>query len=139
MTNKMIFVNLPVRDLPRSRTFFTELGYRFNEQFCDETAACMVISERIHAMLLTEPKFQNFTPKTIADATKTTEVLVALSCESREEVDMLVEKAVAAGGSTYSEPVDHGFMYHHGYQDLDGHIWEVMWMDPAAVQPQTEA
>lgn len=134
MTNKMIFVNLPVKDLPKSRAFFAALGYSFNEQFCDDTAACMVISDTIFAMLLTEPKFQTFTPKALVDAKHSTEVLIALSCESREEVDAQVAKAVAAGGSTYNDPQDHGFMYAHGFQDLDGHIWEVMWMDPAAVQ-----
>ncbi len=129
-----IFVNLPVKDLNASIAFFTKLGYSFNQQFTDETATCMVISEDIYAMLLTHKKFKMFTPKEICDATKSSEVLIALSCESREQVDELVAKAVAAGGSTYSKPQDHGFMYAHGYQDLDGHIWEVMWMDPSAVQ-----
>lgn len=129
-----IFVNLPVKDLNASIAFFTKLGYSFNQQFTDETATCMVISEDIYAMLLTHEKFKMFTPKEICDATKSSEVLIALSCESREQVDELVAKAVAAGGSTYSKPQDHGFMYAHGYQDLDGHIWEVMWMDPSAVQ-----
>ncbi len=129
-----IFVNLPVKDLNGSIAFFTKLGYSFNQQFTDETATCMVISEDIYAMLLTHEKFKMFTPKEICDATKSSEVLIALSCESREQVDELVAKAVAAGGSTYSKPQDHGFMYAHGYQDLDGHIWEVMWMDPSAVQ-----
>ncbi len=129
-----IFVNLPVKDLNASIAFFTRLGYSFNQQFTDETATCMVISEDIYAMLLTHEKFKMFTPKEICDATKSSEVLIALSCESREQVDELVAKAVAAGGSTYSKPQDHGFMYAHGYQDLDGHIWEVMWMDPSAVQ-----
>lgn len=129
-----IFVNLPVKDLNASIAFFTRLGYSFNQQFTDETATCMVISEDIYAMLLTHEKFKMFTPKEICDATKSSEVLIALSCESREQVDELVAKAVAAGGSTYSKPQDHGFMYAHGYQDLDGHIWEVMWMDPGAIQ-----
>ncbi len=129
-----IFVNLPVKDLNASIAFFTKLGYSFNQQFTDETATCMVISEDIYAMLLTHEKFKMFTPKEICDATKSSEVLIALSCESREQVDELVAKAVAAGGSSYSKPQDHGFMYAHGYQDLDGHIWEVMWMDPSAVQ-----
>ncbi|MBL8168941.1 MAG: VOC family protein [Acidobacteria bacterium] len=129
-----IFVNLPVKDLNASIAFFTRLGYSFNQQFTDETATCMVISEDIYAMLLTHEKFKMFTPKEICDATKSSEVLIALSCESREQVDELVAKAVAAGGSSYSKPQDHGFMYAHGYQDLDGHIWEVMWMDPSAVQ-----
>lgn len=135
MTHSAIFINLPVRDLDRSKAFFQTLGYHFNDHFTDDTAACLVISECIHAMLLTEPKFQSFTPKPLADATQSTEVLLALPCPSREEVDALVEKAVAAGGSTYREPVDYGFMYQHGYQDLDGHIWEIFWMDPTAAIP----
>lgn len=129
-----IFVNLPVRDLPKSMEFFSRLGYRFNKQFTDETAACLVIAEDIYAMLLTHAKFGEFTPKAICDAT-TTEVLVCLSCDSRAQVDEIVSKAVAAGGTTYKAPMDYGFMYGHGFQDLDGHIWEYMWMDPSAVQP----
>ncbi len=128
-----IFVNLPVKDLNKSIEFFTKLGYTFNPQFTDETATCMIISDDIFAMLLTHDKFKTFTPKKICDATKSTEALVCLSCESREQVDDMVRKAVAAGGSTYNKPQDHGFMYGHGYQDLDGHIWELMWMDPNAV------
>lgn len=130
--SKKIFVNLPVADLPKSMAFFQALGYSFNPQFTDDTAACMVISEDIYAMLLTHAKFQGFTPKAIADATKTTEVLIALNFDSRAEVDAVVARAVAAGGSIYNEPQDHGFMYGHGFQDPDGHIWEVFWMDPAA-------
>jgi predicted lactoylglutathione lyase len=132
----MIFVNLPVKDLDKSMSFFKALGFSFNPQFTDETAACMVISDTIFAMLLTHAKFKEFTPKAIADATQTSEVLIALSRENREAVDKIVKDAVAAGGSTYNQPQDHGFMYGHGFQDLDGHIWEVMWMDPAAVQQQ---
>jgi len=132
MTTK-IFVNLPVKDLKRSMEFFTELGYQFNAQFTDETAACMIVSEDIYIMLLTHPKFKEFTPKAICDATKSTEVLVCLSCESREKVDNLVRKAVAAGGTTYAEPKDYGFMYQHGFQDLDGHIWELIYMEPSAI------
>ena len=131
-----IFVNLPVRNLDKSIEFFTSLGYTFNPQFTDETATCMVVSDDIFVMLLTEPKFKIFTPKEICDTSKSTEVLVCLSCESREQVDDMVRRAVAAGGTTYNEPQDHGFMYGHGYQDLDGHIWELMWMDPSFVQPQ---
>ncbi len=129
-----IFVNLPVRNLTQSIDFFTQLGYTFNPQFTDETAACMIVSDDIFVMLLTEDKFRMFTPKTICDATKSTEVLVCLSCENREKVDAMVHKAVAAGGTTYSEPQDHGFMYGHGYQDLDGHIWELVYMQPDAVK-----
>jgi predicted lactoylglutathione lyase len=127
-----IFVNLPVKDLNRSIDFFTRLGYQFNARFTDATATCMIISDTIYVMLLTEAKFKMFTPKPISDATQSTEVLVCLSAESRDEVDALIAKAVAAGGTTFKEPQDYGFMYGHGYQDLDGHIWEIMWMDPAA-------
>ena len=134
-----IFVNLPVKDLKASIAFFTQLGYSFNPQFTDETATCMIISEDIYVMLLTHEKFKMFTPKEISDTTISTEVLICLSCESRKEVDDLVRKAVAAGGSTYNQPQDHGFMYGHGYQDLDGHLWELMWMDPKAVQPNENA
>ena len=130
-----IFVNLPVRDLQRSIDFFTRLGYRFNQQFTDETATCMIITDDIFAMLLTEEKFKSFTPKEICDAKKYSEVLVALSFDSRAEVDSIVRQAVAAGGTTYNEPQDHGFMYAHGFQDPDGHIWEVFYMDPSFVKP----
>ena len=131
-----IFVNLPVKDLKKSMNFYDALGFKNNPQFTDETAACMVVSEEIYVMILTEPKFKSFTPKAIADATKSSEVLIALSRESRADVDDIVKKAVAAGGSTYAEPKDYGFMYQHGFQDPDGHIFEVIWMDPAAIQRQ---
>lgn len=131
--SRKIFVNLPVRDLDRSIGFFKQLGFEFNPQFTDETATCMVIADDISVMLLTEPKFKTFTPKAICNAGKATEVLVCLSCDSRGEVDELVKKAVAAGGRTYNEPQDHGFMYGHGFEDLDGHIWELMYMDPKAM------
>ncbi|MEN3363328.1 MAG: uncharacterized protein V7606_602 [Burkholderiales bacterium] len=128
MTTK-IFVNLPVKNLDKSVTFFTKLGFSFNPQFTDETATCMIVSDDIFVMLLTEPKFKSFTPKEICDAKKYTEVLVCLSTESRAKVDEMVGNAVAAGGSTYNEPQDHGFMYAHGFQDLDGHIWELAYME----------
>ncbi len=127
-----IFVNLPVKDLARSIAFFGSLGFSFNPKFTDETAACMVVSDDIFVMLLTEPKFQGFTPKAIADATKQTEVLVCLSCDSIDRVKELVAKALAAGGTNSSEPKDYGFMYLHGFQDPDGHLWELFFMDPAA-------
>jgi predicted lactoylglutathione lyase len=130
-----IFVNLPVKNLGKSIEFFKSLGFNFNPQFTDETAACMVISEDIFAMLLTNEKFKEFTPKEICDATKCTEVLVALSCESRPEVDEYVRKAIAGGGGTYSDPKDYGFMYAHGFQDLDGHIWEVFHMSSTPPEP----
>ena len=128
-----IFVNLPVRNLSRSVEFFTKLDFTFNPQFTDETATCMIVGEDIFVMLLTLDKFKTFTPKEICDATKYTEVLVCLSCESRADVDEMVRKAVAAGGTTYNEPQDYGFMYGHGFQDLDGHIWEIIYMEPSAI------
>lgn len=127
-----IFVNLPVKDLNRSMAFFNNLGYTFDPRFTDETAACLVISDDIFAMLLTETKFQEFTPKLLCDATKNTEVLVCLSCESRAQVDDLVHRAITAGGTTYADPKDYGFMYGHGFQDLDGHLWELIYMEPEA-------
>jgi len=129
-----IFVNLPVKDLKRSMEFFTKLGYKFNPQFTDETAACMVISEDIYVMLLTHPKFKEFTPKAICDSTKSTEVLVCLSYESRDKVNDMVRKAVAAGGTTYTESKDYGFMYQQGFQDLDGHIWELIYMEASTIE-----
>jgi len=128
-----IFVNLPVKDLDRAKTFYTALGYTFNPQFTDEKAACMIISEDIYAMLLTEPFFKNFTKKEIADAHKTTEAIICLSAESRAQVDEMVSKAIAAGGAAPNEKQDHGAMYGHGFEDLDGHQWELMWMDENAV------
>ena len=132
MASKM-FVNLPVKDLKKSVDFFTKLGFSFNPQFTDETATCMIVSEENFVMLLTEKKFRTFTPKPVCDATKSTEVLVALSLDSVKEVEEIVRKAVAAGGSIYNEPQDHGFMYQHGFQDPDGHIWEFFYMDPKAI------
>ncbi len=129
-----IFVNLPVKDLDKSVAFFTRLGYKFNKQFTDETATCMIVGDDIFVMLLTEAKFKSFTPKKVCDATRNTEVLVGLSCDSRKQVDDMVRKAVAAGGSTYNKPQDHGFMYGHGFQDLDGHIWELIFMEPSAIK-----
>jgi predicted lactoylglutathione lyase len=129
----MIFVNLPVKDLGRSVKFFTELGFTFNPQFTDTTAACMVVTETIYVMLLTGAKFQSFTPKPIANAQQSTEVLLALAMESRGAVEALVQKGFDLGGTRYAEPQDHGFMYQHGFADLDGHIWEIFYMDPSVV------
>jgi uncharacterized protein len=133
MYNK-IFVNLPVADLNQSIEFFTRLGFSFNPQFTDETATCMIVSDDIFIMLLTYDKFKAFTPKDICDATRSTEVLLCLSCATREEVDEMVRKAVAAGGTTYNEPQDHGFVYGHGFQDPDGHIWELIYMEPSSIK-----
>ena len=131
-----IFVNLPVKDLSRSIDFFTKLGYAFNPQFTDENATCMIISEDIFVMLLTETFFTTFTKQPISDAKKSTEVIVCLSAESKELVDQMISNAVAAGATTPNEKQDQGFMYGHGFQDLDGHLWEYMWMDMNAVPPQ---
>jgi predicted lactoylglutathione lyase len=138
-TATQIFVNLPVKDLNRSIEFFSRLGFEFNPQFTDETATCMIVSDTIFVMLLTEAKFREFTPKRICDATKVTEVLVCLSRRSRNAVDDLVRKAVAAGGTTFAESRDYGFMYQHGFQDLDGHLWELIHMDPQGVPRSEEA
>lgn len=130
----MVFVNLPVKNLTASMKFYEALGYKHNPQFTDETAACIVISNTIFVMLLTHAKFQQFTSKKIADASQVCEVMVCLSCDSRAAVENLVGKALAAGGGKSQDPKDYGFMYQHSFQDPDGHIWEVVWMDPAAVQ-----
>ncbi|MEY9485955.1 putative lactoylglutathione lyase [Streptomyces calvus] len=134
MYQQMIFVNLAVDDLEAAKKFYTGLGYSINEQFSDETAASVVISDTIFAMLLTRQKYAQFTKKEIVDSTKSSEVLLALSAASREEVDAMVDKAVAAGGSVTGETQDHGFMYGRSFDDIDGHTWEVVWMDPAAVE-----
>jgi predicted lactoylglutathione lyase len=124
-----IFINLPVKDLSKSISFFSSLGFNFNPQFSDEKAGCMVISENIFVMLLIEDYFQTFTKKPVSDAKTTTEVLITLDSHSKEELKQLVEKAVASGGTVYNEPQDHGWMYQHGFADLDGHQWELAYMD----------
>ncbi|CAM5564287.1 VOC family protein [Streptomyces atroolivaceus] len=131
---QMIFVNLPVKDLGTTKDFFAKLGFGFNPQFSDDSTACLVISDTIFAMLISEPRFKDFTKKEIADASRTTEVLLALSAESREKVDEMAEAALANGGSPANETQDMGFMYGRSFQDPDGHIWEVVWMDPATAQ-----
>jgi uncharacterized protein len=131
--SRKIFVNLAVRDLKKSMGFFSTLGFEFNPKFSDEKAACMIISDEAFVMLLTEPFFKTFTKRERCDTTKHTEGLFALSCGSRAEVDELVKKAVAAGGKHAMEPQEHGFMYGWSFYDLDGHHWEVLWMDPKAV------
>jgi predicted lactoylglutathione lyase len=133
---RQIYVNLPIRDMERSKAFFGALGFGFNPQFTNEQGACLVISDDIYAMLLVESFFRTFTNKPVADARQATEVLVCLSCASRAEVDDLVRRAVAAGGSAPMPPQDHGFMYGHGFTDLDGHMWELVYMDPSATPPQ---
>jgi predicted lactoylglutathione lyase len=125
-----IFVNLPVQSLRRSIDFFKALGFGFDPQFTDDKGTCMIVGENSFVMLLARDFFQSFTPKDVADASKTTEVLIAISRESREAVDELVARAVAAGATAPRQAQDHGFMYQHGFHDLDGHVWELLWMRP---------
>src|SRR5882724_7277319 len=124
-----IFINLPVKDLDRSISFFTNLGFSFNPQFTDEKAGCMVISDSIFAMLLTESYFKTFTKKEVSDAKTSTEVLITLDTNSKEEVQQIVAKAKKSGATIYNEPQDHGWMYQHSFADLDGHQWELVYMD----------
>jgi uncharacterized protein len=138
--SRMIFVNLPVADLTRSRAFLEALGAVNDPRFTDETAAAMSFSDAIHVMILTHDKFRQFTPRPIADATAGSEVLIALSADSRESVDLTVERAVATGGTADPAPKqDYGVMYGRSVADPDGHIWEIMWMDPAAAEQGAEA
>jgi predicted lactoylglutathione lyase len=131
--NKSIFLNLPVRDVSKSKIFFEALGFAPNPQFTGEGGACIIINDAIFVMLLPHEKFLHFAPKGICDTATANEVLLTLSCESREEVDTLVRNAVSAGGQAHEEAQDHGFMYDHGFLDPDGHAWGVFWMNPAAV------
>lgn len=131
---RKIFVNLPVRDLARSKAFFSALGFEYNPKFTDDKAACIVLSDDGYIMLLAEPFFRGFTDKQPCPTATHTEAICALSCDSRAEVDDLVARALAAGGSKAKEPMDHGFMYGWSFYDPDGHHWEVMWMDPKAAQ-----
>lgn len=130
-----LFLNLPVRDLPRTKEFFSKLGFTFDPRFTNDDAACMVVSDTAYVMLLTQPFFRTFTDRTICDPATQGEGLFALSCESREEVDAMVKKAIASGGSHARDPVDHGFMYGWSFFDPDGHHWEILWMDPAHMEP----
>jgi predicted lactoylglutathione lyase len=132
----MIFVTLPVKDLKRSVDFFTKLGYTFNPQFTDEKGTCMIVSDNIFVMLLVEPYFRGFIKKDVADSSTTAEVILGLTADSRAAVDEHVSKAVAAGATTIEAATDYGFMYQHGFQDLDGHLWSVTWMDPNSM-PQS--
>ncbi|MFL5302837.1 MAG: VOC family protein [Anaeromyxobacteraceae bacterium] len=131
---RKLFVNLPVQDLARSMEFFRALGFEFNPRWTDDKAACMILSEEAFVMLLTTPFFRTFTKNAVCDTAAQTEALFAISCESRAEVDDLVRRAVAAGGKHAMDPQDHGFMYGWSFRDLDGHHWEVLWMDPKHVQ-----
>jgi predicted lactoylglutathione lyase len=137
--SQMIFVNLPVNDLETSKSFWSKLGYSFNPQFSDETTACLVISDTIYAMLITQPRFKEFTKKQVADASTSTEVILCLSADSREKVDELADAALASGGSSANEPMEYGYMYGRSFQDPDHHLWEVMWMDVEAAAAAAEA
>ena len=134
MTNRKIFINLSVNDLQKSIGFFSALGFGFDKQFTDEKAACMVISDEAYVMLLSDPFFRTFTKKQPADTAATNETMLALSCDSKSEVDSLVRKAIDGGGSQAMDTIDQGFMYGRSFYDLDGHHWEVVWMDSSAVQ-----
>lgn len=131
-----IFVNLPVKDLDRSIDFFTKLGFKFNPQFTDENATCMIIGDNMFAMLLVEKYFKTFTKKEISDTVKNTEVIVALSTESRANVDQMLNKVVEAGGKEHKEPQDLGFMYLRSFEDINGHIWEIFYMDESAMKKE---
>ena len=133
--SRQMFVNVAVKDLQKSMNFFRQLGFKFNQQFTDENAACMVISDQACVMLLQEPFFKGFMKNAVCDTKTHTEALLALSCESRQAVDDMAKQAIAAGGQPATDPMDHGFMYLKTFHDLDGHHWEVFWMDPGHVQP----
>jgi predicted lactoylglutathione lyase len=133
--HKQIFVNLAVDKLERSKAFFSALGFNFDPQFTNDQAACLILGENLYAMLLVKDLFKSFTRKSLCDPKESTEALVGLSCESRGEVDALVAKALAAGGVAPRAPQDYGFMYGHGFEDIDGHIWELIYMDPNAKAP----
>ena len=129
-----IFINLAVKDLNKSKEFFEKLGYTFNPQFTDDTGACLVISDEIYAMLLTHPKFKEFTQKEIVDTTKNIEVITALSFESREKVEEMMTKVLDAGGTEVPRPQDYDFMFLKAFEDLDGHTWEIFWMDESKIK-----
>jgi uncharacterized protein len=133
-----IFVNLPAKDLNKTIEFFTKLGFKFNPQFTDENATCMIVGEDIFVMLLVEKFFKTFTKKEICDTSKNTEVIVALSVEGREKVDQMINKAIEAGGRESREPQDHGWMYGRSFEDINGHIWEIIYMDESALKNDDE-
>ena len=131
-----IFVNLPVKDLNKTTEFFTKLGFTFNPQFTDENATCMIVGKDIFVMLLVEKFFKTFTKKEISDTTKNTEAIVALSAQSREEVDQMMEKVLGAGGREARDPQDHGWMYGRSFEDINGHLWEIFYMDESAMKKE---
>ena len=131
-----IFVNLPVKDLNKTVEFFTKLGFTFNPQFTDENATCMIVGKDVFVMLLVEKFFKTFTKKEISDTTKHTEAIVALSAQSREEVDQMMEKVLGAGGREARDPQDHGWMYGRSFEDINGHLWEIFYMDESAMKKE---
>lgn len=134
--SRMLFANMPVENVDATRTFFAGLGFEFNDMFSDENCVSMIISDQATVMFLSESRFKDFISDSITDTTQSREVLMCISADSRDEVDSLVDSAIAAGGSSWMEPQDHGFMYGRAFRDLDNHVWEVMWMDPSAVSPE---
>ncbi|MFN8217739.1 MAG: VOC family protein [Solirubrobacterales bacterium] len=132
--SRLLFLNLPVADLAASRRFFSRLGFEFDERFCDESATCMVVSEQAYVMLLQRQRFAEFVSRPVADPATATALTVAVSAESRDAVDAFAAAALAAGAAPAKEPRDYGFMYGRSFHDLDGHLWEVMWMDPVAAE-----
>jgi hypothetical protein len=134
LTSKQIYVNLHVKDVKRSIKFFTDLGFEFDLRFTDEKAACLVVGENIYVMLLQEEFFKTFTKKEVVDTDRHAQLTVAIAAESREKVDEIVNRALSAGGTSYTDPMDHGFMYQWGFQDPDGHIWEIAYMDMSAFE-----
>jgi len=136
--SRLMFLNLPVRDLDASVAFFTALGFEFDPKFTDESATCMIVSEQAYVMLLVEPRFADFTTRPTVDARTATEAIVALSADSREAVDQFADAALKAGATPARDPQDFGFMYNRSFHDLDGHHWEIMWMDPKAVEQGPE-
>ena len=132
--SRLLFLNLPVADLSASRAFFDALGFGFDERFCDDQAACMVVSDQAYVMLLERDRFAEFVAKPVADAHQATALTAAVSAESREAVDAFAEDALAAGAAPGKDPQEYGFMYQRSFHDLDGHLWEVMWMDPVAAE-----
>jgi len=131
-----IFVNLPVKDLNKTVEFFTKLGFTFNPQFTDENATCMIVGKDVFVMLLVEKFFKTFTKKEISDTTKNTEAIVALSAQSREEVDQMMDKVLGAGGREARDPQDHGWMYGRSFEDINGHLWEIFYMDESAMKKE---
>jgi len=127
--NRQIFINLATKNLTEAKNFFSEIGFKFNPQFSNDDGCCLVIADNISVMLLTENHFKNFTDKSICDSKSSAESLLCITCESRDEVDNLVAKAQSLGAKIAREPQDHGFMYGHGFEDLDGHTWELLFMD----------